>query len=258
MFATGGDAVVQVCQRCGMPVRHGFKFCNVCGEPYAEETNPIEDVVLYSPYLGYKGRVVRCLSGADAGRFYDACPILTFGRENADISIGGDPTVSPAHARIEVGEKEMFIKDTGALNGVFLKVHDKIVLSDNDIIRAGDHYFLYEEIEIEAFSEESGTDFYASPLRGESFRLVEILSGGRCGRAMVSDDDAVSVGRTEGNFTFPGDEKMSGLHFSIKHSQRGTVLSDSSVNGTFVQIHDSTPIEQGDIFFIGDTLFCMY
>ena len=249
--------MTRLCQRCGKPVHVGFKFCNVCGEPVNDDGASAGDVVSYSPLLGIRGRTLRVLTGDHAGQFYDAFPAVTVGRNNADI-VSADPTVSPVHARLDATESGAQIQDMDSLNGVFVRTKDeKTLLHDNDIIRAGDHLFLFEVIALDRYSEESGTEFYAAPLRGENSRLVEILAGGMRGRACVATDGCITVGRSEGDFVFPDDEKMSPRHFSIRWSQRGGLLIDVAFNGTFVQIHDVEAIARGDIFFIGNELYEM-
>lgn len=247
--------MTRLCQRCGKPVYSGFKFCNVCGEPVPEDLGSSGDVVSYSPLLGIRGRTVRALSGNKAGQFFEAFPAVTIGRTEADI-LADDETVSPIHARLEATETGAEVSDMESLNGVFLRVREeKTVLRDNDIIRAGDHFFLYETISLDRYSENSGTDFYASPLRGDNFRLVEILEGGIRGRACIAADGGIVVGRSEGDFIFPEDEKMSPRHFAVRWSPRGGVLVDNAFNGTFVQIREPQQILKGDVFFVGNALY---
>ena len=245
----------QLCTRCGMPVRPGFKFCNVCGEPVSEDSPETSGVVSYSPLLGEQGRAVRLLTGQAAGRCYSVYPALTIGSGPADAVFDDDSTMSPLHARVESRGSGAVLQDMGSLNGVFLRATDKTLLHDNDIIRAGDHFFLFESLTIERFVEDTGTEFYASPCRGECFRLVEILRGGRRGRACMAPDGGIVVGRTEGDFTFPEDEKMSPRHFTIRWTQRGGILIDKSANGTFVQIHEETSVARQSLFFVGERLF---
>ncbi len=248
----------QICNRCGMPVRPGFKFCNVCGAPFNQEEEVHDNVEPYSPYLGPQGRAIRQLTGTRAGSFYNAYPVCTIGRSNTDICIPDDNTLSPIHSRIVTRSDCTLLEDLNSLNGVFLKARDKIALQDNEIIRAGNHYFLYQFFSPDHFTEEYGTEFYGAPNRGEHFRLVEILSGGRRGRACMAPDGGIIVGRTEGDFTFPEDEMMSEKHFTIRWTQRGGILIDNSTsNGTFIQIHESTRVQEGDIFFAGRNLFCV-
>ena len=246
----------QVCSRCGMPVKPGFKFFNVCGTQVSEmEDVPDETVELYSSLLGPQGRVIRVLTGDNAGEFFSAFPECTIGSgENADIQLD-DPMLSPLHARMTTKRDEVTLADLGALNGIFVRAKDKVLLKDNDIIRAGDHYFLYEFFTPEHFAEDFGTEFYSSPNHGETFRLIEILRGGRRGRACMAPENGIVVGKSEGDFLFPEDNKMSDRHFTIRWTQRGGILVDHSLNGTFVQLHEETRLEEGDLFFAGQTLF---
>lgn len=245
----------QVCERCGMPVRAGFKFCNVCGAPLEEKSSESIQVAGYSEFLGVKGRALRIMTGERAGEFVAAYPTCTIGRENADITLAEDATLSPSHARLSVRQNATILEDLDSLNGVFLKASDKLVLQDNDVIRAGDHYFLFEFFSSDKFIDDTGTEFYAAPNRGERFRLVEILENGRRGRACMAPDGGIVVGTSEGDFLFPEDDKMSRRHFTLRWTQRGGLLIDHSDNGTFVQIHEATPVAEGDIFFAGKTLF---
>lgn len=247
-----------LCLHCGMPIKSGFKFCNVCGAPVVADIEKKDGVEPYSDLLGSKGRTVRAVNGAHAAQFFPAYPAVSIGTGAADIVIDDDETVSPLHARIACQDGQVLLQDMGALNGVFLRIRDKVTLQNNDIIRAGDSYLLIECLNMEPFSDESGTDFYASPCRGENFRLVEILRGGRRGRACVAPDGGIIVGRSEGDFLFPDDRKMSPKHFTIRWTQRGGIVIDNSSNGTFVQIHNDTPLVSGDIFFAGERLFQLF
>lgn len=244
-----------ICSHCGMQVRPGFKFCNVCGSPIEEVPQVEDNAEPYSRFSGLAGRALRAMTGKSAGEFYPAYPSCTIGRQDSDIRIADDPSLSPRHARLSIRQNTTYLDDLGSVNGIFRRITDKTVLQDNDIIRAGDHYFLYQYFSCEPFTDEYGTEFYASPCRGEHFRLVEIVRGGRRGRACMAPDGGIIVGRTEGDFLFPEDEKMSDKHFTIRWTQRGGILLDHSSNGTFVQIHESCQVDTGDLFFVGNTLF---
>ena len=244
-----------VCKNCGATAQSGFKFCNVCGTPIEPEIEITvsEPVQPYSDYMGIKGRALRILTGPRAGEFVKAWPECEIGREGTGLTLR-DNTLSPHHSRLATTNDKTMLEDLDSLNGIFFKIKDKVVLKDNDLIRAGDHYFLYEVFSEEDVETEYGADFYASPSRSERFRLVEVLRGGRRGRASAAPDGGITVGRLEGDFTFPDDKKMSDRHFTIRWTQRGGILVDYSENGTFVQIHQAVQVEEGDIFFAGQTL----
>jgi len=248
-----------ICSRCGMPVREGFKFCNVCGTNVSGEVSAIknaEEAVPYTKLAGLEGSVVRAMTGTAAGQFRAVYPECTFGRLEGDYHDAGDTTLSMQHAQIRCTDDSIVINDLGSLNGVFLRIRDKVILRNGDIIRAGNHYFLYDHYENAPFREEFNTEFYATPNRGERFRLVEVLRHGLRGRACTAPDGGIIVGRSEGDFLFPHDDTMNAKHFSIRWTQRGGILLDHrSTNGTFVQIHEPTILEHSDQFFVGQTLF---
>ena len=247
-------AINQVCNHCGMPVRPGFKFCNVCGSPVKAEPVQQDSVEPYSDLMGYKGHALRLLTGSRTGEFVGIYPNCVIGRVNGDVKID-DATLSPRHAQLVVTKDEVTLEDLDSLNGVFLRLKDKQVLCDHDIILAGEHYFLYECFSPDNVEGDFGASFYASPTRGEKFRLIEILSGGRRGRACTAPDGGIAVGRTEGDFRFPDDTHMNAKHFTIRWTQRGGILVDYSENGTFIQIRKPTKVTTGDLFFAGHTLF---
>lgn len=244
-----------VCSRCGLAVRPNFKFCSTCGAPVVDTEAASDETVPYSPFIGPQGNSIRQMTGQNAGIFFSAYPECCIGREDANVRIADDMTLSPSHARVFSNDKGLFLEDMDSLNGVFLAIKDQKFLQDHDIIRAGDHYFLYEVISPDAFTDEYGTEFYASPLRGERFRLVEIIAGGKRGRACMPIEGAVVVGRNDGDFRFPDDQKMSARHFTVRWTRGGGALIDHSANGTFLQIHDAVHVEPGDLFFAGKNLF---
>ncbi|MBQ9396143.1 MAG: FHA domain-containing protein [Proteobacteria bacterium] len=247
--------MTQKCAKCGMPIAPGFKFCNGCGNLVPEEKKAHDGAVPYSDYVGCHGRAIRILTGRTAGTFYAAYPSCTIGRENCDIRILHDQTLSPQHVRLSTYSEDTILEDNDSLNGIFLRMRDPRILLNNEIIRAGDHYFLYQIISVERFNESHQTEFYASPLHGERFRIVEILKEGRRGRALTATEAGLAVGRTDGDFQFAEDDKMSDRHFEIRWTQQGGMIFDYSFNGTYLKIREPTRVAEGDTFFAGNTLF---
>ena len=219
-----------VCSRCGLAVRPTFKFCSTCGAPVVDTEAASDETVPYSPFIGPQGNSIRQMTGQNAGIFFSAYPECCIGREDANVRIADDMTLSPSHARVFSNDKGLFLEDMDSLNGVFLAIKDQKFLQDHDIIRAGDHYFLYEVISPDAFTDEYGS-------------------------ACMPIDGAVVVGRNDGDFRFPDDQKMSARHFTVRWTYGGGALIDHSANGTFLQIHDAVHVEPGDLFFAGKNLF---
>jgi len=251
--------VSYICLHCGTSVKDGFRFCSVCGTPVSEppaQPKASDGTMPYSRVTGVEGKAIRVLTGNKAGQFFGVYPSVTIGTQGAACSFDDDPTISPTHALIFCEGESLFIEDLSSMNGVFLRIRDKFMLQKNDIIQAGNSLFLFETFNTSDFVDASGTEFYASPMRGERFRLVEILKGGLRGRAATAPDAGITVGRSEAAFLCPNDVCMSTTHFSIRWLQRGAVLIDhDSYNGTFLQIHKKTELQKNDQFIIGRTLF---
>ena len=250
---------MSTCARCGESIREGYKFCNACGARVGDESGMVEsidEVVAYSKLGGLEGRCVRVMTGQAMGRFLSIYPECSFGRREGSFCLPSDATLSPMHAMVRFVENSFILYDLDSLNGIFIRIRDRTILRDHDVLRAGNHYFLYEHVDHKVFREDTGTEFYSTPSRGERFRLVEIIERGIRGRANTAPDGTMVVGRREGSFVFLEDDSMNGRHFSIRWTQRGGVLVDHhSVNGTFVQMHEPRVLESGDQFFVGATLF---
>ncbi len=246
-----------ICSHCGNPIGDGYKFCNRCGQ-MVEAGAAVAELVetrQYSVYSGIRGRAIHALTGANAGDYVRVYPSLVIGR-NCDGYQLNDPTVSPVHARLVCKDEHLFVEDLGSLNGIYRRVNSKVIVNDQDIVQAGNTIFLFELLKFESCVDDTGTEFYGTPCRGERFRLVELLQNGVRGRALAASDTGIDVGRSEGNFTFQNDDLMSPSHFSIRGTQRGVILSDhASLNGTFVRSSQPVELNVKDQFFIGKSLF---
>lgn len=248
------------CVQCGKTIVDGGKFCSVCGarvsaaEDGFQATN--EGTQAYSPFTGIEGRALRVLTGSRAGEFVSVYPSVTIGRNRANFNVHDDETLSPVHARVFCMNDICYLDDLESHNGVLIRIAEKTILHDRDVIRAGQTFFRFEHLMTEMFSDDEGTSFYATPMRGERFRLVELLDDGYRGRAKTASEIGLTVGRKEGNFLFEQDTQMNPRHFTIRWTQRGGVLTDhASMNGTFVSLQDTVELHPGDQFFLGCTLF---
>ncbi len=90
--------------------------------------------------------------------------------------------------------------------------------------------------------------------------LLEITAGPHQGKKIVvRAGQTATFGRTErADFTFPLDEQMSGLHFSLEYGTESCRIRDlSSANGTFLggaRVHDSS-VQPSDVIRAGRTSF---
>lgn len=248
--------MTQCCVKCGKEIHLGFRFCNFCGAPVVmSKSGRVGKTELYSDLFGSAGGALRRMNGSAKGTFYSVSEEKTIGRVDTDIVIEDDPTVSAVHARVKGVADGVIVQDLGGLNGIFIKVTKDQPLENHDMIRAGDHFFLFEHVVKDDFTDDSGTSFYATPNNGEPFRIVEIVASGRVGRGCLSVRGGLSVGRENGDCIISDDMKMSPTHFSIHWSNGGAVLTDHSENGTFIEVHREIQLNKDAIFFVGQALF---
>jgi pSer/pThr/pTyr-binding forkhead associated (FHA) protein len=81
------------------------------------------------------------------------------------------------------------------------------------------------------------------------------MEGGQQGDVYDLDEET-TIGRTNGEITFPHDGFMSGRHARIIRRGASFVLVDEgSRNGTFIRIKEEVELKPGDMLLIGKQLF---
>lgn len=94
--------------------------------------------------------------------------------------------------------------------------------------------------------------------------MIEAVSGPAVGKKIVMGTPQVlRIGRTEwADHSFPGDGRMSGVHFSLENDGIACYVNDlGSSNGTYVngqRINDRTLIQEGDEVRAGQTIFTVH
>ena len=81
-------------------------------------------------------RIVSGLAGAAGREFALDTPVVTIGRRTDQTIVLGDPSVSRAHARIEVGPQGVEISDLGSTNGT--RVNRLPLRAGRAMLRGGD------------------------------------------------------------------------------------------------------------------------
>ena len=86
--------------------------------------------------------------------------------------------------------------------------------------------------------------------------LQLITEGGQVGGAYPIESGELSIGRNEGDVTFPHDGYLSGKHARVvERGGRFFLVDNGSRNGTFVRIKGEVEIETGDTFLVGKQIF---
>jgi pSer/pThr/pTyr-binding forkhead associated (FHA) protein len=182
------------------------------------------------------------------------------GRSEGVILFPDDRFLSPRHANFYYREGKLVLRDEGAVNGVFVRIRQPVVIQDGDMFLAGEELLRFELMTPPRAAElitEDGTVFYGTPLRdGVGCRIVQVLIGGQMGMVYLPAKPQVLIGREACDLNFPRDRFISGRHSKIELQGRAFYLSDlGSKNGTYLRVRDERELQHGDYVFLGQQLF---
>ncbi len=182
------------------------------------------------------------------------------GRTEGALLFPDDALLSPRHCNFICRDVKLFVRDEGSVNGIFVRIIRPQQVPSGSYVLVGEQLLKIETPAPEQppLPDAEGTYFYASPKRPSRIILTQILAGGHLGLVFRARDEVVSVGRESNDINFPDDPFISGRHATIQaieSPESRLVITDlGSKNGTFVRIHEESPLLHGDYVFIGQQL----
>lgn len=184
-------------------------------------------------------------------------PVVSVGRDTGSI-FAGDSYLSPRHATFSKRSGQLYIKDEGSLNGVYLKVrpNEPCLLEFGDVFRIGQEIIRFEELRGQGKSPD-GVERFGSPAKGYIGRLALVIGRDTTGNSFPVPERGVHCGRERGDILFSEDGYVSGLHCRIARAPDGRVyLTDiGSSNGTFIRLRAERAVAGTDILLMGQQLF---
>ncbi len=242
----------------------GNRFCASCGYNLSAlsgtQAMPPGAAAAAPTASGGKSVMLTALraDGTEAGQFrLPDGPQVSVGRDTGSI-FAGDSYLSPRHATFSRRGPQLFIKDEGSLNGVYLKLkpNDPCLLEFGDVFRIGQEIIRFEELKGPGPSPD-GVERLGSPAKGYIGRLALVIGRDTTGNAFPIPERGVHCGRERGDILFSEDGYVSGLHCRVARGTDGKVyVTDvGSSNGSFVRIGGERPLEGGDILLMGQQLF---
>jgi pSer/pThr/pTyr-binding forkhead associated (FHA) protein len=251
----------QPCPSCGTDVGTGHTFCGQCGHSF-EAQKPAAERIAGDDEGRTEGSIDLIIiddDGTDAEIVTLFEGPNTVGRDDADIVFEEDVFMDSCHVELLVDGDVLMAADQNSLNGTYFRIHEPITLEHGDTLRLGQELLRYEEfgrVEPSVAKPDDGTELIGAPVRSDVWgRLVQVMSPDLVGNAWSLSGDVVSVGRDEGDITFPGDGYVSGRHATITRSGGTTLFEDlGSSNGTYVRIKEAILVEDGDLLLIGQQL----
>lgn len=166
-----------------------------------------------------------------------------------------DAYLDPHHASISVTEEGLLVEDNGSLNGVFVKLSDRVEVQDGDLFRVGQELLLYEDLP-EPTPTDDGTERMGSPNPGYWGRLSILVDPDAASTAFPIEGEGIMVGREHGDITFPQDGYVSGKHCRVVGDDSGVYMEDlGSSNGTYMRVRPGITLPFGSLVLIGQKLF---
>ncbi len=253
------QARLYVCKQCGTGVLAGHRFCGSCGAPVPEVVQ--EGRTDYFGWMQEPGQARLVLvhgQGQKSGANY----MLkgnehTIGRHQTEICFPDDELLDDTHANFICQDGELTVRDESSLNGIYIRIHEDMMLEDGMQFICGEQMFRVERCAAAGASMLPGDDTraYASPHKPSEFRIVQVLTGGTDGMVCHAIDGQVSIGREQCAMNFPEDAFMSSEHARLELASTGIRLADlSSKNGTYIRVDGQKALRHGDYLFIGKQL----
>ncbi len=168
--------------------------------------------------------------------------VTTIGRIDTDITFPDDTLLSDQHASITHSDEGYSLRDDGSANGVFLKAIEgkQYEIKDGDLVKIGRQYLM--------FHVQNGT-----------YAFTHYDQSGAEKSKYSIPDKTILVGRETPDITLDETDKtMSRRHLTLAIKEGKLLLKDLvSVNGTYIRVKNSTKLEHGTLFRVGQQLFCM-
>lgn len=246
------------CANCGRPDVGGNKFCPSCGHPLHMPTpKPMPAVAI--PAGKSITLVLLDRAGAEVSRFPLHGAVTTLGRQGSDLNFPDDGYLSPVHAQFVMVDGSLVVRDLGSRNGTWVYLEKPHRLVEGDMVLIGSQVLRYRRLGYPGPRppEADNTRRLGSLTpQTDMANLAQIRSDGRA-RDMVhlSPGRTLRVGREQGDWQFPYDPSMSGLHASIRSEDADFVVADEgSRNGIAIAVRSEYILGDKTRLLLGDQM----
>ncbi len=284
------------CPRCGKTVNSGLPFCGHCGTRVVTTAEPGSCAQCGATYtkgldlfcarcgcrVGARVSVSVAATGSTQalgiGRLA-AGPKLALlgeggavtqtytldrgeaviGRGDADIQFADDHLMSPLHARLELREGQLWLRDLGSRNGTWLFIEEPARLTDLDLILVGSQLLRFRRLGYPGPHppEADSTRRMGSVVPTVDIAVLEQLRADGSVRDVfhLSPGRSMTIGRESGDWLFPYDGTMSGRHADVRSEDNEFFAYDAtSRNGVAMGVRGDRTIKRGQRILVGDQI----
>jgi len=251
------------CRNCGAGYLKGVDtFCATCGTRVGERvsisTNAHESL---AAAIRPSGPAISVLD--ESGR-----PTKTFtldrgeaiiGRGDADIRFEFDVYLSLLHARIDLKDDTLWLRDLGSRNGSWIFIDEATKLIDGDLILIGSQIIKFRRLGYPGPHppEADATRRMGSVTPPVDVAVLEQVRADGSVRDVfhLSPGRTASLGRETGDWVFPYDQTMSGKHAEIVSEDIEFFVHDAgSRNGVAMSVRGDRELKPGQRFLLGDQI----
>jgi pSer/pThr/pTyr-binding forkhead associated (FHA) protein len=281
------------CRKCGKHVEASTPFCGNCGTRVAEQANEgtcrncratfVKGVDLFCASCGTRvgERVSISTSSHDAlsinlrptgasiavldeqgqpSQFFKLeRGEAVIGRGDADIKFEFDVYLSPLHARIDMNNGALWLRDLGSRNGSWVFIEAPTKLIDGDLILIGSQMLRFRRLGYPGPHppEADSTRRMGSVTPPVDVAILEQLRADGSVRDVfhLSPGRTAVLGRETGDWIFPYDQTMSGRHAEIVSEDIEFFVQDAgSRNGVAMSVRGDRELKPRQRFLLGDQI----
>lgn len=263
------DARPDACRNCGATYTKGVDlFCASCGARVGERVSVRTSAQAMAPAASWAAGGQQparpCIALLDEqGR-----PTRTFtlergeaviGRGDADIRFEFDVYLSPLHARIDLDDGMLRLRDLGSRNGSWVFIDEPAKLIDGDLVLVGSQVLRFRRLGYPGPHppEADATRRMGSVTPPVDVAVLEQLRADGSVRDVfhLSPGRTALLGRETGDWTFPYDQTMSGRHAEIVSEDIEFFVQDAgSRNGVAMSVRGDRELKPGQRFLLGDQI----
>jgi pSer/pThr/pTyr-binding forkhead associated (FHA) protein len=258
-----GQAQESACRNCGRPYVNGADtFCSSCGTRVGERVSIVKPLsALIDAKLRASGPRLAILDerGEPSSVFELDRGEAIIGRGDADIKFQFDVFLSPLHARIDLNDGSLWLRDLGSRNGSWVFIEEPTKLIDGDLILIGSQILRFRRLGYPGPHppEADSTRRMGSVTPAVDVAVIEQLRADGSVRDAfhLSPGRDVMLGRETGDWIFPYDQTMSGKHAEIVSEDIEFFIHDSgSRNGVAMAVRGDRRLRKGQRFLVGDQI----
>jgi pSer/pThr/pTyr-binding forkhead associated (FHA) protein len=181
------------------------------------------------------------------------------GRGNADIKFPDDHFMSPLHARLDMRDGLLWLRDLGSRNGTWAFIEQPSKLNDCDLVLVGAQLLRFRRLGYPAPHppEADATRRMGSSIPTADVAVLEQLRGDGSVRDVfhLSPGRSVTLGREVGDWIFPYDATMSRRHADIRSEGSEFFVHDAaSRNGVAMAVRGERALSKGQRILIGNQI----